>query len=172
MNTIAITVTLALEEQNPEDAYLDFLLTIDGQYIHDSQNHWVDPVDLAASAASAGEFFIFTCNCGDPTCVGIDEGVFVSHAQDTVTWRVRNPLGWMPGEELPEWTHEVEYSFPREEYIRVVGGALSQAKTLVHYWRAPGRIWVGPDLDVEELLSLEIPGGFEVAGESDSRIVH
>ncbi|WP_022661848.1 hypothetical protein [Paucidesulfovibrio longus] len=172
MNKLAITVTLALEEENLEDAYLDFLLTVDGTYLHDSQNHWVDPMDLAASAAAPGEYFIFTCNCGDPGCVGIDEGILVGHDSSSVTWKLRTPLGWPPEDELPEWTHEVEYRFPLEEYVQVVAGALRQAKTLVRHWRSPGRLWVGPDMTVEELMALEVSQEAPPTSAARSRFVH
>lgn len=172
MNKLAITVTLALEEDSLEDAYLDFLLTVDGTYIHDSQNHWVDPMDLAASAASGGEYFIFTCNCGDPGCVGIDEGITVTHDSSTVTWKLRVPLGWPPEDELPDWAHEVEYRFSQEEYVQVVNGALRQAKALVRHWRAPGRFWVGPDMSVEDLMSLDVTPEETPLLASKSRFVH
>lgn len=172
MNKLAITVTLSLEEENLEDAYLDFLLTVDGKYLHDSQNHWVDPMDLAASATSSGEYFIFTCNCGDPGCVGIDEGVLVSHDGSGVTWKLRTPLGWPPEDELPDWTHEVEYTFSLEEYVQAVEGALRQAKSLVRHWRSPGRLWVGPDMSVEELLSLEVAPEAMPLPAPKSRFVH
>ncbi len=172
MNKLAITVTLSLEEDSLEDAYLDFLLTVDGAYVHDSQNHWVDPMDLAASADSPGEYFIFTCNCGDPGCVGIDRGVQVTHTSGNVVWTVRHPLGWPPDQELPDWTHELEYRFDRREYVETVELALRQAKALVCNWRLSERIWVGPGMSVEDLMALEVMPEMQPMPVHGTRFVH
>lgn len=172
MNKLAITVTLALEEESFEDAYLDFLLTVDGGYIHDSQYHWIDPVQLASSAGHSGEFYIFTCNCGDPGCVGIDRGVMVTHGAEEIVWRLRMPMGWPAEEELPDWAHEVELHFPRDEYVNIVDSALQQAKALVRHWRSPGRLWPGPDLSVAELLALQAGTDSGMPAVSAGRFVH
>lgn len=160
LNRLAITVTLSLDETQPDEAYLDFILTVDRAYVHDMDAHWVDPVDLVASANGSGEYYIFTCSCGDPGCVGIDEPVRVEHTADEVRWVVRDPLAWPTGEELPEWTRDIAFIFDRAEYVSTVATALNQAKTLVRYWHGPGDMWTGPEMGPEDLLALEVLSGF------------
>ena len=164
MNDIRITATLSLDEKQPEDAYIDFNLSVDGQYLHEI-NVYVDPVALVNSATLSGEFFIYTCDCGNPACQGIDDGVLVSHTTDTVKWRLSNPISWPPEEPKPDWSHEAEFTFSRENYLEQVSTALDHAKRLARGYRTKGALWAGPDLTVEGLMSLEIPqqGGFFAA---------
>ncbi|QGY41646.1 hypothetical protein GM415_16465 [Pseudodesulfovibrio cashew] len=172
MNEIRITATLSLDEKYPEDAYIDLNLSVDGQYLHEV-NVYVDPVALVNSASLSGEFFIYTCDCGNPACQGIDDGVMVSHTPDTVIWRLHNPISWPPEEPKPDWAHEAEFRFPKDEYLQQIGTALDHAKRLARGYRTSGKLWVGPDLSLEGLLALDIPkqGGF-FASEPESRSVH
>ena len=166
MNTIAISVTLSLDAEHPADALIDFNLTVDGEYLHEI-GVFVDPVDLTLSAASNGEFFIFTCDCGNPACLGIVHGVRVSHSADTVRWLVHLPISPPPDEPEPAWARDVEFSFDRTEYIHQISQALEQSKILARNYRCTGSLWVGPDLTVEGLLALEIPnvdGRFSMEG--------
>ncbi len=172
MNVLGLSVALTLDEGNPEDAYIDFNLTIDGQYIHES-DVYIDPVDLVTSVGLDGELFIFTCSCGSPGCLGIDQGVQVTHVNGEIRWVLRNPISWPPGEDLPEWTHEAEFIFDRDEYTRMVRIGLEHAKMLVERWNGPGALWVGPDVTVEELMALEVPGqGPGLASEPENRSIH
>lgn len=172
MNEIRITATLSLDEKQPEDAYIDFNLSVDGQYLHEV-NVYVDPVDLATSASMSGEFFIYTCDCGNPSCQGIDEGVHVAHTDDTVVWRLKNPISWPPGEPMPDWAHDAEFTFSKAQYVQQVATALDHAKRLARGFRPQGNLWVGPDLTLEGLMALDIPqqGGF-FALEPDEHAVH
>jgi len=172
MNDIRITVTLSLDEKHPEDAYIDFNLTIDGEYPHDV-GIYIDPASLVNSAAMSGEFFIFTCDCGNPACKGIDDGVQVTHSGDSVKWRLRNPISWPPEEPMPEWTHDGEYTFEKGLYIQQVSTALDHAKRLARGFNATGNLWVGPDLTLQARLALEVPkpSGFFVP-EPEGRALH
>ena len=172
MNEIRISATLSLDEKHPEDAFIDFNLSVDGQYLHDV-NVYVDPVALVNSSAMSGEFFIYTCDCGNPACLGIDDGVMVSHTPDTVKWRLSNPIAWPPEEPRPDWAHEAEFTFPKDEYLFQVATALDHAKRLARGYRTAGTLWAGPDLSPEGLLALEMPqqGGFFTA-EPQGRAVH
>lgn len=156
MNDIRISVTLSLDEKYPEDAYLDFNLSVDGQYLHDV-GVYIDPVNLVSSATMSGEFFIYTCDCGNPACQGIDDGVMVSHTPDTVIWRLKNPISWPLNEPKPEWAHDAEFTFTKENYLQQVTIALDHAKRLSRGYRTSGKLWVGPDLSMEGLLALEVP---------------
>ena len=42
MNDIRLTATLSLDEKTPDEAYLDFNLSIDGQYLHEV-GVYIDP---------------------------------------------------------------------------------------------------------------------------------
>ncbi|NDV17867.1 hypothetical protein GO013_00350 [Pseudodesulfovibrio sp. JC047] len=173
MSEIRISVTLSLDEKHPEDGYIDFNLSVDGQYLHDA-GVYIDPVDLVSSATMAGEFFIYTCDCGNPACQGIDEGVMVSHTDDVVIWKLKNPIAWPPGEPKPEWSHDAKFVFPKELYVQQVAIALDHAKRLVRGLTLSGELWVGPDLTVEALMALEIPRQEEsfFALEPEGRALH
>ncbi len=175
MNDIMISVTLSLDEEHPEDAYIDFNLSVDGQYLHEI-NISVDPVSLVTSTTMSGEFFIYTCDCGDPSCQGIDDGVMVSHTSDTVIWRLKNPISWPSDEPRPDWAHDAEFIFSKARYTQQIIIALDHAKRLARGFSpvATGRLWVGPGLTMAGLLALEPPeqqGEFFTA-EPEGRAVH
>ncbi|WP_241667333.1 hypothetical protein [Pseudodesulfovibrio senegalensis] len=156
MNRMIISVTLSVDREHLDDAFLDFNLTVDDEYIHPVDSY-IDPAALVASAAAEGEYFIFTCSCGDPACVGIDRGIVVGHDSGHVRWKMRNPLAWPANEPLPDWAQEVELVFERDEYLSAVKVALDQAKALIRHWNGPGTLWVGPgDMPVEMVLDLDI----------------
>ncbi|MCJ2163148.1 MULTISPECIES: hypothetical protein [unclassified Pseudodesulfovibrio] len=173
MNEIRISVTLSLDEKHPEDGYIDFNLSVDGQYLHDV-GVYVDPVDLVTSATMSGEFFIYTCDCGNPACQGIDEGVMVSHSKDAVTWRLRNPISWPSDEARPPWEHDAEFIFPKNHYLQQVAMALDHAKRLAKGITLSGQLWVGPALTIESLMALEAPplDGDFFAVEPEGRALH
>jgi len=172
MNDLRITATLSLDEKSPEDSYIDFNLSVDGQYLHEV-NVYVDPVALVNSSTMSGEFFVYTCDCGNPACQGINDGVMVSHTPDTVVWRLKNPISWPPDEPRPEWAHDAEFIFSKANYTQQIATALDHAKRLARGFTNTGKLWVGPDLSLQGLLALEMPehGGF-FAPEPDARSVH
>lgn len=173
MNEIRISATLSLDEKHPDDAYIDFNLSVDGVYLHDV-GVYVDPVNLVNSSTVSGEFFIYTCDCGNPSCQGINEGVQVTHTADSVKWRLRNPISWPSDEPLPEWTHLGDFQFTKDNYIQQISIALDHAKRLARGWQAEsGNLWVGPNLLLQELLALEVPQeGVFFAHEPEGRAVH
>lgn len=115
MSEIRISVTLSLDEKHPEDGYIDFNLSVDGQYLHEV-GVYIDPVNLVTSASISGEFFIYTCDCGNPACQGIEEGVNVSHTPETVVWRLKNPISW-PRTNLDRNGHTMRSLFFRKTCI-------------------------------------------------------
>lgn len=157
MNELILTVQLSLDAENHEDAYIDFILSVDGQYLHEDGGAYIDPAALVASAGAPGEHYIFTCNCGNPACLGIDEGVTVTHTATEVQWKLRQPIAWPAEESLPDWTQDVTMVFDKESYVEAVDRALLHAKTLARGWSGEGMLWLGPALSFEELLALEIP---------------
>lgn len=172
MNDIRISATLSLDEKFSDDAYIDFNLSVDGVYLHEA-SVYVDPVALVTSATMSGEFFIYTCDCGNPACQGIDEGVVISHTEDSVIWRLKNPIAWPPDEPRPDWAHDAEFRFSKENYLQQISTALDHAKRLVRGFKPTGKLWVGPDLSIEGLMALEMveQGGF-FAHEPAGRAVH
>lgn len=172
MNDFRISVTLSLDEKHPEDAYLDFNLSVDGQYLHDV-GVYIDPVAVVTSASMSGEFFIYTCDCGNPACQGIDSGVMITHTPDSVKWRLKNPISWPTDEPRPEWAHEGEFTFTKANYLQQISTALNHAKRLIANYNPEGKIWPGPGLTIEALIALDVPeqGGF-FAPEPDESVVH
>jgi hypothetical protein len=64
-------------------------LFVDGQEI--TSREWPSVIDLTQlrrSAGEDGEFFIFTCECGDAGCAGIDEPVSVTRDADGIRWQL------------------------------------------------------------------------------------
>ena len=57
-----------------------------------SKRYAVDYSALARSARYGGNFFIFTCGCGDHGCAGIDAPIKVVHQGDTLSWHITEPL--------------------------------------------------------------------------------
>jgi len=165
-------VTLSLDEKDPEDAYLDFNLSVDGQYLHEV-GVYVDPVAVVNSSTMSGELFIYTCDCGNPACQGIDDGVMVSHTEESVIWRLKNPISWPRDEPMPEWAHDAEFNFAKGQYVQQIAMALDHAKRLVRGFNVTGKLWTGPALTIEGLLALEVPqqSGF-FAPEPEGRAVH
>lgn len=45
---------------------------------------------LAKSCQIDGEFYFFTCECGEPGCAGIRDGVTVIHSSNKITWHLMN----------------------------------------------------------------------------------
>lgn len=172
MNEIRITATLSLDEKHPEDAYIDLNLSVDGQYLHEV-GVYIDPVALVTSATTSGEFFIYTCDCGNPACQGIEDGVMVSHTPETVVWRLSNPISWPPDEPKPEWSHDAEFVFSKDNYLQQITTSLDHAKRLAQGYESTTPIWVGPGLSLEGLLALEIPQESDFfAYEPEGRAVH
>lgn len=44
---------------------------------------------LAKSCQIDGEFYFFTCECGEPGCRGIRDAITVAHSPNNVTWTLR-----------------------------------------------------------------------------------
>lgn len=172
MNEIRITATLSLDEKYPDDAYIDLNLSVDGQYLHEV-NVYIDPVALVNSTTMSGEFFIYTCDCGNATCQGIDDGVMVSQTPDTVIWRLKNPISWPPNEPKPDWAHDAEFKFAKDAYVQQVSTALEHAKRLARGYKGADKLWVGPALSFEGLMALELTESSSFfAHEPDTRSVH
>lgn len=61
-------------------------LLINNIIIHDELA--VNLVALAKSCQTEGEFYFFTCECGEPRCAGFYGGVHVSHLPEEIVWKM------------------------------------------------------------------------------------
>ena len=75
-----------------------------------------DMTALAATLDGAGEYFVVTCQCGDPGCAGMQTGVQVAEGAGEVSWTIRD---W-GGRERPG----AEYRFDSEQYRAEIQRAL------------------------------------------------
>ena len=85
-----LTVTPVIHETDQRWLLLE--LAVDGEPLADFSLLATDRAELARAAGEAGGFFILTCWCGVPECVGIERPVQVEHlASGQTRWRVRDP---------------------------------------------------------------------------------
>jgi hypothetical protein len=86
-------------------------LYVDGREL--TSRDWPSVVDLAQLQASVhedGEFFIFTCECGEAECAGIEEPVTVTRDAEGVRWRLGDAwrfIGLRP-ESDRDWDEQVQ----------------------------------------------------------------
>ncbi len=52
----------------------------------------IDLEELVRGQSEAGEVFLVTCWCGEPSCAGIYRGIQVTHDGDKIYWSVPEPL--------------------------------------------------------------------------------
>jgi hypothetical protein len=74
---------------NGNEYFPDQEILVDGAVIN--TNFAIDYPSLIKSISKDEELFILTCGCGDVSCAGLHEDIWVSHSSSTVTWRVINP---------------------------------------------------------------------------------
>ena len=151
MNTIKLLYTIKRYEGGEQDVLVPRIL-VDGSPFHDEFT--VDIRGLVASVRDAGEFYIFTCGCGEPFCAGLAEGVHAEHGDERVTWRVADPITQDLCEEPPESISYVEYSFDRNEYLEAVRVGLDEARAIVGRGKDIGFVPYG--LREEEIVSLSV----------------
>jgi hypothetical protein len=85
----------------------------------------VDLRELVESTKRGGEFWIFTCGCGEPGCANIEAPVQVMHGVECVVWQVPERGRNRSGEASCR-----EFFFERTSYLEAVGEALDQARRL------------------------------------------
>jgi len=80
---------------------------VDGKRLPRRDDDEMDvPYGLLPSIEAAGDFFMVTCECGDPGCSGYMDPVVVTHNGDIVRW-CSEDLGW-------------DFTFEREPYAREI----------------------------------------------------
>jgi len=75
--------TLSIEISSTPDNLLSLTLKVDGRPL----GYVIDVVFLLNSVCSNDEFWIFTCDCGDPGCASIEKGVTVVSQDKYVVWK-------------------------------------------------------------------------------------
>ena len=98
--------------------------------VHFGQKFAIDFRALFNSLCEEGEYFIFTCSCGEPACDSIDSGVNVRFAGNEVIWSTHEPISCRikaSGRDLIAWNASGrEYHFDRQAMIDNINQALDQ----------------------------------------------
>lgn len=108
---------------------------IDGAHL--DEPHVVDVRELVRSLFKPGEYYFFTCECGESGCAGIWDGFKVRHVPGKILWHfrcpVKQPLSELDeDEEFNQWaasTTAVEYEFDREQFTLAMDRALQALKS-------------------------------------------
>lgn len=129
-------------------------ILIDGVLMEEKLS--VSILHLVASLQNSGKYFVFTCGCGHPGCVGVEEGIRVKHKNGFVNWEYRLPQSsdgfgsegenafeaWLD-QAVPKWS-----VFRREQIIGQVYQALSEACHLYPDKEDPNGGLVRADIEV------------------------
>ena len=97
------------------------------------------PVDIRQvvnSLKGKGQFFIFTCSCGDAYCGGVEEGVLVTQYPDSFVWEYRLPqstdgFGFDGQSAREEWlaaSTQYRHVFDRQQVLEALHACLSEAE--------------------------------------------
>lgn len=108
---------------------IDVRLTVDDGAVQAFAGIGIDLCALAASARRGGEFYIGNCECGEPGCAGIWEGVQVTHTPRTVRWSIPVPYQLKEGE--GDSHGSVIYEFERDAYIAAINRMIAAVSTLL-----------------------------------------
>ena len=91
MSPDALSICLKTYNQEGID-YVIVGLTVDHTPLADFSYYATDLAELTRSLNQSGEFFILTCWCGAPECVGIGRGVLVRHEGNQIHWQILAPF--------------------------------------------------------------------------------
>ena len=119
---------------------------LDGKIREVSQRIKIDDVEinpqyavclssLIESLHVEGEHYIFTCGCGSSGCVGIQEGVNVTFAPNTVLWKIRDHISTSGYENLNHWISNskvIQYEFNKTDMIEKISVAIDKIKINVN----------------------------------------
>jgi hypothetical protein len=87
------TLSICLKTYNQEGVdYVIVGLTVDHTSLADFSYYAIDLAELIRSLNQSGEFFILTCWCGVPECVGIGQGVLVRQEENQIHWQISAPF--------------------------------------------------------------------------------
>jgi len=97
-----------------------------------NQQYAVCLSSLIESLHVEGEHYIYTCGCGSSGCVGIQEGVNVTFAPNTVIWKIRDPISTSGYENFDHWFSNskiIHYEFNKTEMIKTIFSAINKIKS-------------------------------------------
>jgi len=95
-------------------------------------HHCLDLYGLVKSTKHDGEFFIFTCTCGEPECANINFGILVTHEGNFIHWKVPNPIQQDSESDYGDEPEKYdEFIFERDSYITTIRDALNQLKNFI-----------------------------------------
>jgi hypothetical protein len=108
---------------------------VDGVHLNESPA--VDVEELVRSLSRAGEFYFFTCSCGQPGCARIWDGIDVRHDLEKILWKFRRPMRHLESDlsdekELELWistTSVIEYEFDRDQFISAMDRGQCELKS-------------------------------------------
>ncbi len=137
-------------------------LFVDGLEL--TSREWPSVIDLnqlRASANAEGEFFIFTCECGDAGCAGIERPVTVARNAAGLYWQLGDAwrfIGVTPGEGR-DWEEQAntadggaaagvprEFAFAPDQYAAAIEQDINSARAFTS--RLDGLITFTPDTNL------------------------
>jgi hypothetical protein len=119
----------------------------------------IDLCELAKSCQLPGEFYIVTCGCGDAGCAGIEDGIWVSHLSDSITWEVPEPIsaGGLSEEDYERYHNKRtfrRFRFDPAAYLSAVQAGLREARHMLFGEHQP--VECSPyGFDPDDLLDLD-----------------
>lgn len=143
----------------PPEAILAPKLRINGA--ERGEDVTVDIEALLESTRRSGEFYIFTCGCGEPACARIDHGIIVLHDYNSLRWLIPEPFqrrfhgsDALDSEAARLLTFR-ECCFDPQAYREAIAAALAQARQLAESMNPPPE--VGPyGFTLERLFALKV----------------
>jgi len=146
-------------------------LFVDGQEL--TCREWPSVVDLTQLQASAdhdGTFYLFTCECGEPRCAGIEEPVTIRHDAAGVHWQLGDAwrfVGVQP-HEGEDWEAQVrhaaggaalgiphEFVFPHAQYAVHIEQDIRAGQALIT--RLDRFVTFTPDINLAVLQYPDLP---------------
>lgn len=106
-----------------DNLYFVSIILVDGESIVDFSYYATSLAELKDSIQHNGKYFILTCWCGVPDCAGIEQGIQVTHHQDTVKWTITQPKPYRV------------FTFSADEYKTIITEGIEKIKQdLANLW--------------------------------------
>lgn len=129
MRLDTISLCSSLKEQADETRlWIDYGLEINGQ-----QEYAEFPINLQQLIKSCqmdGDFAIYTCGCGIAGCAGIERGIVVTHAPDTIAWACPDPMSYRDQSIDASGSGVRYFQFAADQYVDAVDTGLKAIKSL------------------------------------------
>jgi len=101
--------------------YLVVEIKIDDNLLTDFQYYATDLDALTQSAHKSGYYFILTCWCGIPECVGIYNPIEVKHREDKIIWKITDPKP----------LNKKGFEFDKKGYAAAIEKVIAQGNELI-----------------------------------------